>query len=135
MAIAFALKGLYNFNTYAPISLGAVFRRCRVVGLLDYEAAVKYANVDLIQRQVFSDLPPGTPDRPTKYTYVLFAKEDNTKFVLAYPWIIENSIVEVTMTNLQVTVYGVDDSDIGRIRDSLNVMGYRFLLNTVDSAS
>lgn len=128
----FAIKNLYNFSTYSPTSLGAAFRRCKVVGILDYDTALKYSNVDMLQRQVYPDLPTGTPDKLTRYTYILFAKEDGTKFVLAYPWIIENSIVEVHAVNLSVTIYNTDDSDVAKIRDSLNIMGYNFEIAMLD---
>lgn len=99
----FELKKLYNFTTYAPAILGGDFTQARVVALLDYDSALKYANVDLLQRQVYSKLPVGTVDEVSSYTFVLVERSDGTRVVLAYPWIIPESVVEVKTVSLSVT--------------------------------
>lgn len=128
----FELKKLYNFTTYAPAILGGDFTQARVVALLDYDSALKYANVDLLQRQVYSKLPVGTVDEVSSYTFVLVERSDGTRVVLAYPWIIPESVVEVKTVSLSVTIYNADDTDMARIRDVLNTMGYQFniVMNT-----
>jgi hypothetical protein len=124
----FELKKLYNFTTYAPAILGGDFKQARVVALLDYDSALKYANVDLLQRQVFSKLPVGTVDAVSSYTFVLIERSDGVRVVLAYPWIIPESVVEVKTVSITATIYNADDTDMARIRDVLNTMGYQFNL-------
>lgn len=122
----------YNFTTYAPPLFQEIFRKAKVIGLIDYEIAKQHANVDLLQRQIYPLLPPGTPDRISKYSFVLFESASGKKFVMAYYWIVEDSIVEVVATNILVTVYNTTNADVGRIRDALNTMGYLFKVEEVD---
>jgi len=128
----FEIHGLYNLTTYAPALFGLNFKRVKVVGIVDYETAKKYANVDLIQRQIFSLLPAGTPDKLSRYSYVLLETTSNTKTVLAYPWIVEDSITAITVSHLNISVVNVDDTDVNKVRDVLNSMGYTFTMEVVD---
>lgn len=128
----FELLNRYNFTTYAPAVFGGSFKRAKVIGIVDYETAKKYANVDLVQRQVFALLPPGTPDRISKYMFVLIELPGGIKNVLAYPWIIATTIIKVEATNLVISVTDVDDTDMAKIRDVLNTMGYTFNIQTID---
>lgn len=128
----FKLKAKYNFTVYAPALFSDTFRQSKVVGIIDYETAKKYTNIDLMQRQIYPLLPANTPDKVADYTYILLELSSGIQTVLAYPWIIENSIQEVSTMNLVATVYDVDDSDVNVIRDFMNSMGYRFKLDQID---
>jgi hypothetical protein len=128
----FNLNRLYNFTTYAPALFSDAFKQMRVIGIVGYNTAKQHSNVDVLQRQIFPLLPAGTPDRTADYTYLLFESSAGIKSVLAYPWIIENSIVEVESINLSVSVFDIDDTDMNKIRDVLNSMGYKFTMQQMN---
>lgn len=114
----------YNFATRAPSVLGAYVKNHMVKGIIDYDTACKYINVDSMQRVVYPLLPPGTPNIPKAYSYILLRSKDNATTVLAYPWIDENTIEAVTSTIITVTVPSTNTDDVNRIRGALNLMGY-----------
>lgn len=128
----FKLKAKYNFTVYAPALFSDTFRQVKVIGIIDYETAKTYQNIDLMQRQIYPLLPQNTPDRVEDYTYILLETSSGIKSVIAYPWIIENSIQEITSMNLVATIYDSDDSDMGILRDFMNSMGYRFKIEQID---
>ncbi len=59
----------YNFSVYANSILGTSYTNTKLVSILDYHTALKFANVELLHRQVFPYLPPNTllttPSIPT----------------------------------------------------------------------
>ena len=129
----FQLNRKYNFITYAPSLFSENFSQSIVIGIIDYNTAKQYSNVDVIHRQVYPHLPAGTPDKLADYTFILLQASSGIKYVMAYFWIVEASIQEVAAANLLVTVYDVNVSDIGKITDVLNSLGYKFqstILNT-----
>lgn len=127
-----SIGNVYSFATYAPAMFSESFNRCRILAIMDYNTAKKYANIDLLQRSIYPELPDGTPDRTASYSYVLFKNLDSgIQSVMAYPWIIESSITEILTSNLNITVYNASDLEATRIRDVLNSMGYQFLINVV----
>ena len=129
----FELHSTYNFTTYAPAVIGGGFKRVKVVGIVDYDTAKKYQNVDLIQRQIFSRLPVGTPDRASNYSYLLVEDGNGLRHVIAYPWIIPDTVVKVTTVDLQVRVRGTDDTDMARLRNVLNSMGYSYTIEVLNA--
>lgn len=128
----FRLYRKYNYITHAPSLFIDNGRQNKVIGILDYETAKQYSNVDVIQRQIYPHLPPGTPDKTADYTYVLFQAPSGIKYVLAYPWIVENSIQEVAGVDLNVMVYDVDDTAVGKITDVMNSLGYKFQVKVLN---
>lgn len=127
----FKVNHRYNFTTYAPSVFGDSFKLSKVIGIVSYETARQHSNIDVLQRQVYPLLPVGTPDRVKEYNYVMFESSAGIEYVLAYPWIIEGSIEEVSAVDLAVDVYDVDSSAMGKIRDVLNSMGYNFTIKTL----
>lgn len=115
----------YNFSVYANSVLGTVYRNAKLVSTLDYRKAMKEANIELLQRQIYPYLPPGTPSDHTKYTYYVF--EYNGKEVtLADVWIEQASIEETEGLNYTLKLNNISSSQLATVRDQLRLLGISF---------
>lgn len=121
----FELKKSYNFNNLPVSLLGASISNAKLLGIMDFEMAMKYDNVLLKYRQMFPALPAGTPDQPEACTYYLFQSESGEKIVLADQWIDMTTVQVVQHVNIQVTFTEANLEDISQIRNLLNAAGYR----------
>lgn len=115
----------YNFSLYANSVLGSSYKGFRLSSILDYNVAVKFGNIDLLHRQVYPYLPPGTPKDHTKYTYFLF-QSDNKQLVVAQEWIIPSSIVQTVGRDYTITIRNSTDAQVAIVRDQLRLLGLTF---------
>lgn len=124
MAESFSVGNTYSFNTLAPSLLGATFVNAKVIGIIGYDLAVTFTNVDLKQRAIYPLLPQGTVSDPKKYNYILFQTQSNINVVLALEWIDQNTIESVDLSTLEITVPNVSYSDSNKIREMLSLLGF-----------
>lgn len=115
----------YNFSVYANSILGASYKNALLVGVMNYESALKVSNVEAIQKQVYKYLPKGTPQDHRKYTYYHF-KHRGVNVVLAEHWISSDSVEISTSQSYTITLDSVTDSQIKLIRDQLRLLGLDF---------
>ncbi len=115
----------YNFSLYANSVLGSSYKGFRLSSILDYNVAVKFGNIDLLHRQVYPYLPPGTPKDHTKYTYFLF-QSDNKQLVVAQEWIIPSSIEQTVGRDYTITIRNSTDAQVAIVRDQLRLLGLTF---------
>ena len=115
----------YNFSLYANSVLGSSYKGFRLSSILDYNVAVKFGNIDLLHRQVYPYLPPGTPKDHTKYTYFLF-QSDNKQLVVAQEWIIPSSIEQTVGRDYTITIRNSTDAKVAIVRDQLRLLGLTF---------
>ena len=120
----FLMHKTYTFNTLAPAILGASIKNAKLIGILDYDTALSYDNVNLKYRQIFPILPTGTPNQPEKCLYYRFLSESKEKIILADQWIDENSIEVIDHVSFQVNFVDASVEDLSRVRDLLNASGY-----------
>jgi hypothetical protein len=118
------LNKVYTFNTLASSILGSQIKSAKLLAILDYSTAVKFANIDLLFRQIYPALPANTPNNPLSCVYYLFDSQSGEKIVLADQWIDMLSVDVVEHINIQVNFTGASVADISRIRDALNSLGY-----------
>lgn len=123
MSLNLATGSVYTFNTLAPGILQATVKNAKLKGILDYEIALKYDNVDTKFRQIYPVLPPGTVDNPESCTYYLFTAESGEKIVLADQWIDEGTVVNVEGINFQFTFMNKSLADMNKVRDLVNAAG------------
>jgi len=123
----FTINKHYNFSVYANSVLGSSYRNAKLVSILDYYTALKFANIELLQRQIYPYLPPNTPSDHTKYTYYLF-KYNDMNVVLADAWIEQNSIEETEGLNYTLKLNNVTSSQLATIRDQLRLLGISFTI-------
>ena len=115
----------YNFSVYATSVLGTVFRNAKLVSTLDYRKALKEANIELLQRQIYPYLPPGTPSDHTKYTYYVF-EYNGKEITLADVWIEQSSIEETQGLNYTLKLNNITSSQLTTVRDQLRLLGISF---------
>jgi len=120
----FQISKVYSFNTLAPSILGVIVKNAKLLGILSYNAALAYDNIDLKYRTIYPLLPSGTPDAPESCIYYQFKSESGEKIIIADQWIEESTIEVINHINFQVLFTEASIEDISRVRDSLNALGY-----------
>lgn len=120
-----AINSYFNFSVYANSVLGTSYRNVKLLSILNYHTALKFANIELLQKQVFPYLPPGTPSDHTQYNYYLFSYKDKD-LVLADVWIQQNSIEKTVGLNYNLKLNDVTPTQIATIRDQLRLLGISF---------
>lgn len=114
----------YNFEVYAPNILGS-FKNVTVLGIVDSSMANREADVYALHIQIFSYLPPGSINDPTKYDYVIVRNENGSRTILGIPFIRTNTIEEVGSKRITVTIGGsVTSADVTRVRAALVANGF-----------
>lgn len=122
---AFTINKSYNFSVYANSVLGTNYRNVKLASILDYHTAMKFANIELLHRQIYPYLPPNTLQDQTKYTYYLF-KTDTKDIVLADVWINANSVEETEGLNYTLQLNNITSAQLAIIRDQLRLLGISF---------
>lgn len=130
----FVIGNVYTFSTRAPSLLGAIFEKVTILGIVDYNIAVSFLNVDLYHRRIYPLLPQGTIDNPKKFTYILVKTESGEQTVLAYEWIDDTSIELIDAVTLSVLIPNVNLADSGKIRDALSLLGFLNFTISVDTS-
>ena len=119
------LNKTYNLSLYPNTVLGNSFNNVKFVSILDYDTALKFANVELIQKQIRPYLPPGTNLNHHQYIYYLFNYNDK-KLVFADAWIIPSSVEETTGSNYIIRLNNITNLQLGIVRDQLRLLGISF---------
>lgn len=119
-----ALSKVFTFNTLAPAILGTQIKNAKLLAIMDYSTAITYDTVDLKFRQIYPNLPNGTPDDATACTYYRFLSESGDKIILADQWIDMSTLELIEHVNIQVNFTNASLTDIPKIRDSLNALGF-----------
>ena len=114
----------YTFLTNAPSVLGAEVKNAKLLAIFDYSTAITYEGIDLKFRTIYPLLPAGTPDDPSSCIYYRFLSESGEKIIVADQWIIESSVEVVEHITFKVTFEDASLSDISRVRDAVNALGF-----------
>jgi hypothetical protein len=107
---------VYSFNVVSPI-LGS-FKNVTVESEATARAAAGY-NVDIYatHKNVFSLLPPGTPNNAAAYNYLVVRLANGAETVLGLPWIIENSVEAVSKFDAYIKLTDVPPEKEALIRE------------------
>ena len=120
----FQIGVVYSFNSLAAAILGAEFVNVKLVAILDYDTAMQFSNVALMNKQILPLLPVGTPADPTAYTYLKFKTPVGTNIILAYNWIDTSTITITAGTTITVVVNNASTADVTTIKNVLAQLGY-----------
>ena len=115
----------YSFSVYANSILGTNYRDAKLLAIFDYKTALRFENIDLLNKQVYPYLPPNTLIDHTKYTYYLLDLKDKT-VVIADTWIKQNSVEETSGQTYTVKLNNVTTHQLNIIRDQLRLIGVSF---------
>lgn len=119
---------VYNFSTRAPGILGSRFTHAKLEATTTYVLARKFENIDLKYRQIFPLLPAGTPDSLKSSVFYIFTLPTGATAVLADQWIDMTSVERVDAIEFTVTFRNSSISKANRVRDILNAMGEKFVI-------
>lgn len=121
----FKINEYYSFSTYGNPVISNSYSGLKLGSILNYQTAIKFANIDLIQKQLYPYLPPGTESNHSKYTYLLF--ENNGKMeVIAEEWIIPNSVSQSEGKTYTLTLNNMSSTKMAIVRDQLRLLGISF---------
>lgn len=124
MSVEFQTRKMYSFQVYPSAVLGTTnFQKVTVKSILDYNTAMQFADIHAQHENVFSYLPAGTPDRPEDFDYLLLETAAG-KTVIGVPWIIPETIEQVSSMKIQAVIEDVSTADVERIRACLTQNGY-----------
>lgn len=113
----------YTFSAYPP-TIATKFRNVIVQGTLTYQLARPMADLQALHALYYPSLPPGTPDDPTVFEYLVVKLDSGLDTVISTAWIKEETVVRADAFPMQVMLPNVSPTDIGRIRDMLTVNGF-----------
>lgn len=120
----FQTRKVYSFDVHPSAILGTGFKNVTVQAILDYQSALSFSDLEALHVNVFPHLPPGTPNRPQDFDYLLLRTESGDSTIIGIPWIVEETIELVESLKMNVVIDGVGSSDIERVRACLSQNGY-----------
>ena len=115
----------YNFSLYTNSVLGSTFHSLKLIGILDYNNALKFGNVVLLHKEISPYLPIFSNLDYTKYTYYLFEGKDK-KYIIADAWIIPDSVEEVDVVTYTLKLSNVNNTQLEVIKNQLRILGITF---------
>lgn len=118
----------YNLSVFANSILGSTYANVKLLSILGYETALKFASIDLLHKQVYPYLPPGTPADHTEYTYYMFESQGKT-IILADYWIVPGSVEETEGVNYTIKLNNITAQELSVVRDQLRLLGLNFSIS------
>lgn len=131
-------NGLYTFSTIAPSVLGSTFTNVRLMESMGYSSALRYANIELLQRQILPYLLPGTPLDLKRYEFHRFhvGTDANNKpiyVVVADHWVTTDGFVLTSSVDAVIRIFNIDPVEsVQMVREQLRLLGFTFTIETVD---
>ena len=119
------INTVYNFSLHANSVLGTNHKGARLLSILDYKTALKFANIVLLCKQIYPYLPVGSLADQTKYTYYLFEVKGK-QVVLADLWIVPSSVEIALNSSVTLKLLGVSTTEVSVIQDQLRLLGIAF---------
>lgn len=123
MAFNWKTNTSYNFSVF-PTIITTVFNNVLVTGVMSYELASQFGDLESMHQAYYAYLPDGTPDDPTLFDYITVKLPSGERTVLATAWIKENTIQQRNAAALRIVMDNVNVADIPRLRDVLTTNGF-----------
>lgn len=122
-----------SFDINGAQIIGKTFNRVVVMGILDTDSARHYIDVAGIAEAMYPTLPSGTPTDYRSYQWVKVKLSNGDFTCLALPWIKQETVVIHTDISLNLTVSGINASDVDKVLNILRSNGYTQLASKVIS--
>lgn len=118
------LNDTVSFQLYPSAIIGTVFNHCKITGVLDYDTAKAFQDIDALHANVYPTLPSNTPDDPRQYSFlkVLLPSGDTT--IIGLPWVKEDSLIKHDQSRVRFTIENVSADDLKNINQLLTSRGY-----------
>lgn len=123
----FVLGDRVSFQIY-PLSLyGDIFNNCVGTDIVSAKSAKKFGiDPEAEHAKAYTYLPSGSvQDDAYSYKWLVLDLIDNTQRVIGLPWIKVDTIVVVTTLNAIITVPGVGNGDVEKLRLALSSNGFK----------
>lgn len=122
----FALGDRITFQVYPLALYGDIFSNCVATDIISGTTAKKFGiDPDAEHARAYPYLPTGSVlDDAYSYRWCVLTLIDNSQRVIGLPWIKVDTITVVTTLNALVTISGVGDGDIQKIRLALSSNGF-----------
>jgi hypothetical protein len=111
------INDVATFDVYPSALLGTQFRQCTVLAIWDFETTRAMGfDPAAMHVKVFDTLPAGTPNDPTKYTWLKIKLISGETTAIGVPWIKADTIQVVTTSTITVVYTNVSPDDVAKIR-------------------
>lgn len=121
-----AISATVSFDTYAPNILSTQWQRVKVLGVVDYSDASRYAPIPTLHAAAIPSLPPGVSRDATKLTYLKILLGNGDITAVALQWIIDTTfVVETNLKVCNVQLANMSVVDESRLRKLLLANGFK----------
>lgn len=123
---------VYSFSPIVESSpLPTEFRRVRLEGIGGYNNARILAGSDIYSqwRNIYPDLPAGTPDSPEKCRWLNFTGTGGVTIVLAEPWIDGSTVTPTDFLNRVIYLTETSAQQMAKIQNYLNQIKAKFTID------
>ncbi len=119
-----ALRDVVSFSLYDNTTIGTVFTRVKLLGVVDYATAAQTIDPVALHEDIITNLPEGSVDDPTQYSYLKLELENGAVTYVGMPWVDESTLTKVGESKLQVTLSNMNVDDVPNIIAALNANGF-----------
>ena len=131
----FEMDKTYTFNSKSSTILNSEYKNMKVVSIMSYKQAIRFTgkafnDVATIRKQLILELG-STLLEVTEVNYILFEDEYGNEVLLAYDWIIEDSITAVEALSWKINIPSITSSEMVTISNMIKALGYTNITYTV----
>ena len=123
-ALDIGLRDVVSFSLFENTTIGTTFTRVRLIGVVDYSTASQKIDPVALHEDIITNLPEGSVDDPTQYSYLKLELENGAVTYVGMPWVDESTLTKVGESKLQVTLSNVNVDDVPNIIAALNANGF-----------
>lgn len=124
------LNKSYNFRVLDTGVYGAAYRNMKLRGIVDSGTALLKQDIYTTHAHM-KELVNGMPESADDLNWLIFKNyDDEDELIIAYEYLDESSIEEVTMLNMKIEITNATTSDLSIVRRTLSELGYTFNIVT-----
>ena len=123
-ALDIGLRDVFSFSLFENTTIGTTFTRVRLIGVVDYSTASQKIDPVALHEDIITNLPEGSVDDPTIYSYLKIELENGEQTFVGLPWIDTTTLEKVGSNKLTLTIDNVNVDDVPNILAALTANGY-----------
>lgn len=93
---------VYKFQTQAPMVLGDNYTNMKLIGIVDYSIAIKFADVTTLNKTVADML--NVDNLAVDNTYLMFRTDNDTITIFAYEWLSPDTIEAINSVSIECII-------------------------------
>lgn len=114
-----------SFEVYPTSVLGSRYRDVVLDGTISPHTAIMMGyDIAALHANVYSSLPPGTPNDPYMYNYVAIRHPNGTREIVGEPCIRSETLEALTAGRVTLVFENKTQADIDRMLMALSANGY-----------